>query len=101
MTWAHAVAAVIEDAADQQCLGLHPRGLVIVQLFTQLSLNGVEQAPIHDGGLLAGQDLPFEVHLPDIETIAKHMRQHPAPERNAADGASRPERPDLGCEATL
>ena len=48
---AHAVAAVIEDAADQQRLGLHPCGLMIVQLFVQLGLDGIEQVPIDNGRL--------------------------------------------------
>ncbi len=49
----HAIAAVIEDAAGQQGLGLHPCGLVIVHLFGQLGLDGIEQVPIDNGRLLA------------------------------------------------
>jgi len=44
----HAIAAVIEDASSQQGLGLHPFGLVIIQLFAQLGLDGVKQVPVDD-----------------------------------------------------
>ena len=56
----HAVAAIVEDAAQQQRLGLHPCGLVIVHLFGQLGLDGLEQVPLDNGGLLPCQDLALE-----------------------------------------
>jgi hypothetical protein len=40
---AHAIAAVIEDTADQESLGLHPCGFVTVHLFAQLGLDRPEQ----------------------------------------------------------
>ena len=39
---AHAVAAIIEDAASQQRLGLHPACLGGGRLFIQFGLNGIE-----------------------------------------------------------
>ena len=63
MARAHAIAAVIEDAPDQQSFGLPPSGRVIVQLFGQLGLDGIEQVTIDDRGLLALQDFTLEHHL--------------------------------------
>ena len=57
------MAAIIKNAADQQGLRLHSRGFVIVQLFVQLGLDRIEQAPIDNGWLLARQDLTLEGHL--------------------------------------
>ena len=58
---AHAVAAVIEDAAGQQGLGLHPACLGAGRLFIQFGLNGIEQGSINDWGLFALKDLPQRV----------------------------------------
>ena len=71
MARAHAVAAVIEDAAGQQGLGVHPCGPMICRLLTQLGLDGVEQVPIENAGLFALEDLTLEWHLTDIEAIAQ------------------------------
>jgi hypothetical protein len=100
-TWAHAIAAVIEDAPDQQGLGLHADGLVIVQLFAQLGLDRIEQVTIDNGRLLAGQDLSLEDHLPDVETIAEQMSERPAPEWNATDSHSGLQRAHLGDDAAF
>src|ERR1700733_4752663 len=62
MARAHAVAAVIEDAAGQQGRGVHPCGPMIGRLLTQLGLDGVEQVPIENGGLFAIEDLTLEWH---------------------------------------
>jgi hypothetical protein len=42
VAWGHAIAAVIEDPSRQQRLGPHPCGLMMVHLFAQLGLDGVE-----------------------------------------------------------
>jgi hypothetical protein len=68
---AHAVATVIKDAAGQQRLRFHPGGHVIVHLLVQLGLDGIEYAPVENGGLLAFQDLTLEDHLSNVEAIAK------------------------------
>ena len=73
MARAHAVAAVIEDAAGQQSLGVHPCGPMIGRLLTQLGLHGVEQVPIENAGLFAIEDLTLEWHLTDIEAIAQEV----------------------------
>src|SRR6202007_2446597 len=83
MARAHAVAAVIKDAAGQQGLGVHPCGPMIGRLLTQLGLDGVEQVPIENAGLFALEDLTLEWHLTDIEAIAQEVGERPASERNA------------------
>src|ERR1700688_1387423 len=35
MAWSHAVAAIVEDTADQKSLGLHPFGLMVGDLLIQ------------------------------------------------------------------
>ena len=74
---------------------------MIVHLFGQLGLDGIEQVPIDNGGLLAGQDLTLEDHLPNVEAVAKQMGERPARERNAADGLACLQRADLGDDAPL
>src|ERR1700692_4434597 len=101
MARAHAVAAVIEEAAGQQGLGVHPCGPMICRLLTQLGLDGVEQVPIENAGLFAMEDLTLEWHLTDIEAIAKKVGERPAGERNAADGLSGLQHANLGDDALL
>src|SRR5437016_12370308 len=98
---AHAIAAVIEDTADQQGLGLHPCGFVTVHLFAQLGLDGLEQVAIDNGRLLALEDLTLKRHVSDIEAIAKQMGERSTRERNSADGLPGLERPHLGDDAPL
>src|SRR6266446_3644730 len=98
---AHAIAAVIEDTADQQGLGLHPCGFVTVHLFAQLGLDGLEQVPIDNGWLLALEDLTLKQHVSDIEAIAEQMGERSARERDAAYGLPGLERPHLGDDAPL
>src|SRR6478672_9551726 len=99
MARAHAIAAVIEDAASQQGLGVHPCGPMICRLLAQLGLDGVEQVPIENAGLFAIEDLTLEWHLTDIEAIAQEVGERPAAERNAADGLSGLQRANLGDDA--
>ena len=42
-----------------------------VHLLGQLDLDGVEELPINDGRLLAGQDLTLECDLAYVEPVAK------------------------------
>src|ERR1700694_5904560 len=46
MARAHAVAAVIEEAAGQQGLGVHPCGPMICRLLTQPGLDGGGHVPV-------------------------------------------------------
>jgi hypothetical protein len=75
MARAHAVAAVIEEAADQETLRFGPLGLIVVDPFIQLGLDGFKQGSIDKGGLLAFEDFAFETNFADIETITKQMRE--------------------------
>jgi hypothetical protein len=98
---AHAIAAVIEDTADQQGLGLDPCGFVTVHLFAQLGLDGLEQVPIDNARLLALEDLTLKRHVSDIEAIAEQMGERSARERDTAYGLPGLERPHLGNDAPL
>ena len=70
VAWGHAVAAIIVDATGQKSPGFHPFGLMVGDLLVQPGLNGIEQGPIQNGGLLAFEDLAFENDFADIEAIA-------------------------------
>src|SRR6516162_1558876 len=74
MARAHAVATVIEEAADQQPLGFGPFGLMVVDLLVQLGLDGLEEVLIDNGRLLPVEDFALESDVADIEAIAKQMR---------------------------
>src|SRR6202140_3653084 len=99
MARAHSVAAVIEETAGQQGLGVHPCGPMIYRLLTQLGLDGVEQVPIENAGLFAIEDLTLEWHLTDIKAIAQQVGERPAAEGNAAGGRSGLQRANLGDDA--
>src|SRR5215813_9825538 len=96
MAWAHAIAAAVEDTADQQGLGLHPCGFLTLHLFAQLGLDGLEQAPIDNGRLLALEDLTLKRHVSDIEAIAEQMGEWSAREWDTTYGLPGLERPYLG-----
>jgi hypothetical protein len=49
MARAHAVAAVIKEATDQQTLGFGPFGLMVVDVFIQLGLDGLEEVRLVGG----------------------------------------------------
>src|SRR6516164_8475907 len=101
MAGAHATAAVIEEAADQQTLGFGPFGLVVVDLLVQLGLDGLKQVLVENGRLLTFEDFALESDFADIEAIAKQMRERATRERYAADGLAGLERADLGDDASL
>ena len=82
----HAMATVIKDAARQQGFGFHPGGIMIVHLLRQFGLDSIEQGPVDNGRLLAGQDLALEDDLSNVKPVAQEMRDRTAGERNAADG---------------
>src|SRR6516164_10844646 len=99
MAQAHAVAAVIEEAADQQTLGFGPFGLMVVDLVIQLGLDGLEQVLIDNGRLLTSKDFALEGDFADIEAIAKQMRERATCERYAADGLAGLKHAGLGDNA--
>src|SRR5215471_739715 len=59
---------------------------MIGDLLTQLGLDRIEQVPINDGGLLAGQGLALEGHLSDVKSVAKQISQRATGEWNASGG---------------
>ena len=86
----HSVAAIIEDAADQQGLGFGARCFVMtVRCSFELGLDGLEQIAIDDGRLLARQNLALEDDLADVEPVAQEMGERATGERDAADRSGR------------
>ena len=75
MARAHAVAAVIKEATDQETFGFGPFGLMVVDLLVQLGLDGLKQVLIDNGRLLTFEDFALEGDFDDIEAIARQMRQ--------------------------
>jgi hypothetical protein len=61
---------------------------MIVHLLGQLNLDGIEELPIHNGRLLARQDLTLECHLSNVEPVAEQVGERSARERDATDGFS-------------
>jgi hypothetical protein len=70
MARAHAVAVVIEEAANQETLGSVPFGLMVVDLVIQLGLDGLKQGLIENGRLLTFEDFALEGDFADVEAIA-------------------------------
>jgi len=99
MARAHAVAAIIEEAADQQALGFGPFSIMVVDLFIQLSLDGFKQVIIKNRRLLPFEDFAFERDFANIEAVSNKMRERPSRERNTADGLACLECADLGDNA--
>src|SRR5947208_1183051 len=85
MTWSHAVAPIIEDAAAEQSTGAVAPRRWNSGLLAQLRLNRLEQPSFDDGPLFALQNLTLERDLADVKAIAKQVREWTACERNTAD----------------
>ena len=73
VAWGHPIAAIIEDATDQQRLGACTCDRVIGALLIEFGLDSLEQLSIQDGRLLAGKDLTLERDLTDVEPVAQQM----------------------------
>ena len=85
MAGSHAVAAIVEDTAGQKSLGFHPFGLVVGDLLIHPRLDGIEQSPIQNGGLLAIEAFAFESNFANIEAIAEKLREGAPRKRYAAN----------------
>jgi hypothetical protein len=70
---AHAVAAVIEDAARQKSFPARASRAIAIALFREPSLNGLEQVAIEDWRMLCGTDLIPEDDLANVEPVAQEM----------------------------
>ena len=55
-------------------------------LLRELDLDSIEQVPINDGRLLAGQYLTLELYLTYVEAVAQQVSERTAGEMNASDG---------------
>ena len=84
MARGHSVATVVIDATDQQGLGFRACDRVIVALVVEFGLHRVKEITLEDGGLLAGEDLPLEGDLADVEPIAQKMGERTAGEWDPA-----------------
>jgi hypothetical protein len=75
-------------------------GLGIVgPLPIKLSLNGLKQCAIEDGGLLARKDLALVSDLTNIEAVAQEGGKRSPGERDAADCSSIGKRTKFGLNA--
>src|ERR1700746_3644838 len=74
---------------------------MIARLFAQLDLDGREEVPIENGGLLTLQHLTLEVDLSDVETITKEVSERTTRKRDAADFVPGPKFADLADDAPL
>src|SRR5262249_48847004 len=99
MARAHAVAAVIEEAAGQQALRFGPVCLMVGELRVQLCRDGLEEVLIENGGLLTFEDIALEGDFADVEAIAQQMGERATRKGNAANGVAGLERADLGDDA--
>jgi hypothetical protein len=100
MTRAHAVAAVVEDAADQQSAGVCP-SCIALALLSKFLLNGIKQVSIEDRRVFCGADLAFEHDLSDVEAVAQEIGERAPCERNATYGSTIGERAGLGDDFAL
>ena len=60
----HAIAAVIENAASQQCLRLYSGDGMIGYLLTQLGLDGLKEFLIENGRRSPGNVSPLKLTSP-------------------------------------
>jgi hypothetical protein len=84
--WDHAVAGIVVQQARQEMVGFGFGVISVRPLIGELLLNCIKKLPIHDRGLLAGQDFALVFDLADIEPVAQQIEQRSAFERNAAVG---------------
>jgi hypothetical protein len=79
--WAHAVAAVIEDAARQQGVRACPGRTVAIALLSKLLLGGFEQVEVapEDGADPVGLFLVDDELLVPTDVAERHHAAHPQP----------------------
>src|SRR5215207_590828 len=96
----HAVAAVVEDAAEQERLGARAGAPLAAALLVELGLHGLEQRALEDRLVLAGMALGFVIDLAAVDPVAQKMGERAVAEGHAADhrarGQSAPARDDAG-----
>jgi hypothetical protein len=91
----HAIAAVIEDAAHQDCRRVFNADPPRPRVLGELHLDSFEGGTIDDGRMLAGMGLPSVDHLADVEAILEEMRQGAHAVRTATLGTAAREGTDL------
>src|SRR5271156_4161649 len=98
---AHAVAAVIEDAAHQRSFRARPGRAIPIVSLRKFQLNGLEQGTIEDRRMLCWTDLVLEYHLADIEPVAQEIGERASGEGDATDGPPVREMADFADDPAL
>ena len=98
---AHAIAAVIEDAARQRSFPARPGRAIAVVLLYKSQLNCLEQITIQNGWMLSWADLAPEDHFADVEPVAQEIGERASGEGDAANGPPIRELADFGDDAAL
>ena len=86
MARGHAIAAIVEDAAGEEGLGIRSFDLVIVCLLRRAWLEQPRTSrSVDNGRLFSCQNVTLEGNLANIEAIAQQVGERTAREGNAAD----------------
>src|SRR5829696_8070798 len=96
---AHAVAALVKQAAGQEGGRAAQPAASLDRLRGKLGLRGLEQGTIEDRLLLATVNVTAVDHLADIEPVLEQMRERPHREGATADGATVRQLPGLAADA--
>src|SRR6266576_643854 len=83
---AHAVAAVVKDAAHQQSFRARSRCAIAIVLLCKLSLDALEQVMVEDRWMLCWIYLAPEDDLADIEPVAQEIGERASGEGDATNG---------------
>src|SRR5436190_23250201 len=84
MARAHAVAAIVEDAARQDGGGAPEPGPARHGIGSELGLHDLEQASVYDGFVLAIVGFAAIDHLADIEPVVEKIGEGADAEANAS-----------------
>src|SRR5215204_3199727 len=89
----HLVAAVVEDAADQESRGGGTPHLGSVAIGRELLLDGIKHGAGHDGSVLAGIARTLVIQLAKVDPVPEDVGQRSIGQGHASDGPARAERP--------
>src|SRR5207247_2768987 len=97
--WTHAIAAIIEQAPDQErgraAQAMTPRH----RLGRKLGLHRFKHRGIENGLVLAAVNLATVDHLADIETVLEQMGERSYPKPSPANGPAGREPPRLAANS--
>jgi hypothetical protein len=92
----HAIAAFVEDPAHQQRVRCLPGYGVMGALSPKICLHRVEQLAVENGPLCSRKNLTLVGDFADIKSVAQEISEGTTGERDASDGPSGGQRPNLG-----